>query len=95
MEMVVNSIGNTLNRNSAQSDANYLSSDAGGGSRAGAPKNASDISAAILDIFKCSLAEAESYLGTFETRLKLEEDYVRGLRMLLDKSKDSLIKLDS
>lgn len=88
---LVNSLGGTLNRNAL---ADPSSSSEAGGSKAGV-KSATDVSTAILDIFKCSLVEAESYLATFEARLKLEEDYVRGLKVLSDKSKDSMLKLDS
>lgn len=96
METVVHSIGSTLNRASHTDGGRRSSSEAsGGGTRITAPKTAADISAAILNIFKCSLAEVESYLFAYESRLKLEEEYVRGLKMHLDKSRDSLVKLDS
>lgn len=88
---LVNSLGSTLNRNQ---HAEPSSSSEAGGSKRGV-KSAADVSGAILEIFKCSLSEAESYLATFEARLKLEEDYVRGLRALSDKSKDSMVKLDA
>lgn len=91
---LVNTLGNTFNRNnvySATDPSTFASSSEALGSGV---KSASDVSGAILDIFKCSLLEAESYLMTFEAKLKLEEDYVKGLRVLSDKSKDSLIKLD-
>ncbi|UZJ55308.1 hypothetical protein CBS101457_004628 [Exobasidium rhododendri] len=91
MELVNNTLGNisNLNRNTFGDPA--LSSEAVGHRN----KSASDVSNAILEIFRCSLSEAESYLATFEAKLKLEEDYVKGLKMLSDRSKDSMVKLDA
>jgi hypothetical protein len=87
---LVNTIGNTLNRTSV---ADPSSSSEAGGSKG--VKSATDVSTAILDLFKCSLSEVESYLSTFELRLKLEEDYVKGLKGLIERSKDSMVKLDA
>jgi hypothetical protein len=89
---LVNSLGNTLNRTTIHSN-DYASSSSEAGR--GPIKTASDVSGAILDIYKCSLMEVESYLATYEAKLKLEEEYVKGLKAMNDKSKDSLVRLDA
>jgi hypothetical protein len=89
---IVNTLNNTLNRTTGGYVADPSSSSEAGGSKI---KTASDVSGAILDIFKCSLLEVDSYLATYEVKLKLEEEYVKGLKLMNDKSKDSVVKLDA
>lgn len=89
---LVNSLGNSLNRTTGLTN-DYASSSSEAGR--GPIRTASDVSGAILDIYKCSLMEVESYLATYEAKLKLEEEYIKGLRAMNDKSKDSLVKLDA
>lgn len=58
-------------------------------------QSAGGVSSNVLEIFKSTLFEAESYLAMYESRVKLEEDYIRGLKNMTEKSKDSIVKLDS
>lgn len=104
----VSSIGGSLVGNRSQagpiSSANaYVesgaASDAGIGTSNGktqfGSKAANDVSTCLLDIFKQTLAEADSYLVLFEARVKLEDEYVRGLKAISDKARDTISKLDN
>ncbi|MCO5565543.1 hypothetical protein L7F22_019217 [Adiantum nelumboides] len=103
---IVNSIGGSLvghrqNAAAASSglfqDPNATSQSDSGPSRTTSHhnKSAGDVSSNVLEIFKSTLLEAESYLAMYETRVKMEEDYIRGLKNMTDKSKDSIVKLDA
>lgn len=58
-------------------------------------KLAGNVSSNVLEIFKSTLIEAESYLSIYEIRVKLEEEYIKGLKNMIEKSKDSIVKLDA
>lgn len=103
---IVNSIGGSLvgnRQNSAAAssslfqDSNIVSQSDSGPSRMTSyhVKTAGDVSSNVLEIFKSTLFEAESYLAMYETRVKLEEEYIRGLKNMTEKSKDSIVKLDA
>ncbi|KDN48220.1 RhoGAP-domain-containing protein [Tilletiaria anomala UBC 951] len=68
------------------------SSEAGpyGGSSA-AP---ADLSSAIIDAFKATLREAEAYTSFYESRLKVEEDYLKAFRSMVDKQRELDSKID-
>ncbi|PWN37561.1 RhoGAP-domain-containing protein [Meira miltonrushii] len=103
---IVNSIGGSLvghRQNSAAAstslfqDSNTTSQSDSGPSRMTSyyVKTAGDVSSNVLEIFKSTLFEAESYLAMYEHRVKLEEEYIRGLKNMTEKSKDSIVKLDA
>jgi hypothetical protein len=56
--------------------------------------SAASVNDSIVEIFKTTLAEADSYLAAFEQRVRLEEDYVRGLKALIEKSREAVSRLD-
>jgi hypothetical protein len=91
MELVNNTLGNLSHLNRSSLGDPSSSSEPG----VHRIKTATDVSNGILDIFRCNLSEVESYLSTFEARLKLEEEYVKGLKILSDRSKDAMVKMDA
>ncbi|PWN44996.1 RhoGAP-domain-containing protein [Ceraceosorus guamensis] len=57
--------------------------------------NASDVSSSLVEAFRLSITEAESYLSLYEARVKLEEDYTRGLRSLVEKQRENDVRIES
>lgn len=53
------------------------------------------VSSALLNAYKITLEEVDSYLFSLDLRVRCEEDYVRALRGTLEKSRDQDVKLDA
>lgn len=100
----VNSLGGTLtgHRQPHSSSLNVVADSTGSQSDSGPSRvnasggrSAHDVNHNLLDIFKSTLGEADSYLALYESRVKLEEDYVRGLKAMTEKSKNAIVQLDA
>ncbi|KAJ9476513.1 putative GTPase-activating protein BEM2/IPL2 (putative) [Pseudozyma hubeiensis] len=61
----------------------------------GTASSAADISSSLLDTFSTILSEADSYITLFEGRIRLEEDYIRSLRISLERQKELDAKVSS
>ncbi|EPQ28825.1 uncharacterized protein PFL1_03628 [Pseudozyma flocculosa PF-1] len=77
--------------------AEYLSRTASssGNPHDGGPTSASDIAASLLETFRAILDEVDSYVGLYEGRLKLEEDYMRNLKQLVDRQRELDVRVDA
>ena len=56
--------------------------------------SSSDLITTLLDSFKSSLKEAESYSHYYEIRIKCEEEYIKGLRGVVEKQNELDRKID-
>lgn len=72
--------------------SSYLGAAAGAG--AGAPASAAELAAALNDSFRGSIAEAEAYLAFYEARVRLEDEYVRGLRTLVERQRETDVRIE-
>lgn len=57
--------------------------------------SAAEISSSLLETFRTILAEADSYITHFEGRIKLEEEYIKSLRLSLGRQKELDSKVNS
>lgn len=61
----------------------------------GTASSAADICSSLLDTFSTILSEADGYITLFEGRIKLEEDYIRSLKISLERQKELDTKVNS
>ncbi|SPO21250.1 uncharacterized protein UTRI_00727 [Ustilago trichophora] len=61
----------------------------------GTAVSAADISSSLLETFRTILTEADSYITLFEGRIKLEEEYIKNLKISLERQKDLDAKVNS
>ncbi len=54
----------------------------------GASSSAANVSNSLLETFRTILTETDSYITLFESRIKLEEDYIKNLRATLERQKE-------
>ncbi|PWZ01366.1 hypothetical protein BCV70DRAFT_198795 [Testicularia cyperi] len=81
----------------ARKSTEYLSRTASsnGHNSDGQINNANDVSEALLDTFRALLAEVDSYITHYESRIKLEEDYLKNLKLSLERQKELDAKVNS
>lgn len=63
-------------------------------SASGTTNSATGVANALLENFRATLGEAESYAALYEARVKVEEDYVRALKAIVDKQREMDLKVD-
>ncbi|KAN0063053.1 hypothetical protein ACQY0O_004216 [Thecaphora frezii] len=92
----IESLGLGLSQASRKS-AEYLSRNASssGNTQDGTPTSAAEISASLLETYRTILAEVDSYVSLYEGRLKLEEDYLRNFKQLVDKQRELDAKVNA
>ncbi|KAJ1030072.1 hypothetical protein NDA16_000985 [Ustilago loliicola] len=61
----------------------------------GTASSAADISSSLLETFRTILTEADSYITLFEGRIKLEEEYIKSLKLSLERQKELDSKVNS
>jgi hypothetical protein len=71
-----------------------LGSHSGAHGGLGSASQLADLSAAILEAFKSSLKEAEGYTLYYESRMKVEEEFLKGFRAVVEKQRDLDAKID-
>lgn len=87
----------SLGASSARKSAEHISraASSSGYYSDGTASSAADISSSLLETFRTILTEADSYTTLFEGRLKLEEEYIKSLRLSLERQKELDSKVNS
>lgn len=60
-----------------------------------AAASAADISSSLLETFRTILSEVDSYITLYEARIKLEEDYIKNLKVSLERQKELDAKVNA